>query len=102
MTAVDVTVRSEWLDFQALLRALTYRNVPKFSDRQVWANSVDPDQTQDLHFLSFCLHLLDQLICNKTMVFQFYCNYRNVLDVRIFRIFTAQIILKLGSAVAQW
>ena len=24
---------------------LTYRNVPKFSDRQVWANSVDPDQT---------------------------------------------------------
>ena len=22
-----------------------YRNVPKFSDRQVWANSVDPDQT---------------------------------------------------------
>ena len=24
---------------------LTYRNVPKFSDRQVWANSADPDQT---------------------------------------------------------
>ena len=22
-----------------------YRNVPKFSDRQVWANSADPDQT---------------------------------------------------------
>ena len=22
-----------------------YRNFPKFSDRQVWANSVDPDQT---------------------------------------------------------
>ena len=22
-----------------------YRNDPKFSDRQVWANSVDPDQT---------------------------------------------------------
>ena len=22
-----------------------YRTVPKFSDRQVWANSVDPDQT---------------------------------------------------------
>ena len=21
-----------------------YRNVPKFSDRQVWANSADPDQ----------------------------------------------------------
>ena len=24
---------------------LCYRNVPKFSDRQVWANSADPDQT---------------------------------------------------------
>ena len=23
----------------------TYRNVPKFLDRQVWANSADPDQT---------------------------------------------------------
>ena len=22
-----------------------YRNVPKFSDRQVWTNSADPDQT---------------------------------------------------------
>ena len=22
-----------------------YRNVPKFSDREVWANSADPDQT---------------------------------------------------------
>ena len=22
-----------------------YRNVPKFSERQVWANSADPDQT---------------------------------------------------------
>ena len=24
---------------------ITYRNYPKFSDRQVWANSVDPNQT---------------------------------------------------------
>ena len=24
----------------------TFRSVPKFLDRQVWANSVDPDQTQ--------------------------------------------------------
>ena len=24
---------------------VTYRNFPKFSDRQVWANSADPDQT---------------------------------------------------------
>ena len=26
-------------------RYLVYRNFPKFSDRQVWANSADPDQT---------------------------------------------------------
>ena len=25
--------------------ATSYRNDPKFSDRQVWANSADPDQT---------------------------------------------------------
>ena len=43
-----------------------YHNDLKFLDRQVWANTVDPDQTalllneqsdQDLHCLSFCLHL---------------------------------------------
>ena len=27
---------------------LYYRNDPKFSDRQVWANSADPDQTAPL------------------------------------------------------
>ena len=45
-----------------------YCNDPKFSDRQIWANSVDPDQTapdQDLH----CLPAI-------------------VSGVRIFRIFT--------------
>ena len=41
-----------------------YRNVPKFSDRQVWANSADPDQTapQGLHYLQFPLHFLDALL----------------------------------------
>ena len=41
------------------------RNVPKFSDRQVWANSADPDQTvsdQGLHCLQFRLHLLDAIL----------------------------------------
>ena len=39
-----------------------YHNVPKFSDRQVWANIVDSDQTaQDLHCLPFCLHLFGAL-----------------------------------------
>ena len=40
----------------------TYRNDPKIFDQQVWANTVDPDQTapdQGLHCLPFCLHLSD-------------------------------------------
>ena len=46
-----------------------YHNVPKFSDRQVWANSADPDRLlleeqsdQGLHYLQFPLHLLDALL----------------------------------------
>ena len=42
---------------------------PKFSDIQVWANSVDPDQTalqeqsdQGLHCLLFHLYLLDTVL----------------------------------------
>ena len=37
-----------------------YRNDPKFLDRQVWANSADPDQTADQHLdcLPFRLHLV--------------------------------------------
>ena len=42
---------------------------PKFSDRQVWANSADPDQTaprsspsnQGLHCLLFHLHVFDKI-----------------------------------------
>ena len=32
-------------DKSMLLPKIGYRNVPKFSDRQVWANSADPDKT---------------------------------------------------------
>ena len=45
-----------------------YHNDSKFSDRQVRANSVNPDQTalnktdQGLHCLPFCLHYLDTLL----------------------------------------
>ena len=48
---------TEWKDKQLL------RNDPKFSDRQVWANSADPDQTagQRLDCLPFRLHLLNAL-----------------------------------------
>ena len=43
-------------------------NVRKFLDRQVWANSADPDQTateqsdQGLHCLQFPLYRLDVLL----------------------------------------
>ena len=30
--------------YLGILRYVCYRNFPKFSDSQVWANSVDPDQ----------------------------------------------------------
>ena len=43
-----------------------YRNDPKFSDRYAWANSADPDQTdQGLHCLPFRLHRLDSLLCGR-------------------------------------
>ena len=46
-----------------ILQVRIYRNFPKFSDKQVWANSADPDQTdQDLHCLLFSLHLWDALL----------------------------------------
>ena len=57
-----------------------YRNDPKFSDGQVWANSVDPDQTaplgavwdQGLHGLPFLLHVLDILLFyGKATLFTF-------------------------------
>ena len=48
-----------------------YRNDPEFSDRQVWANSVEPDQTALFHCLLFRLHLLDLLLNGKAMLFKF-------------------------------
>ena len=60
--------------------SLFYRNDPKFLGRQVWENSVDPDQSskirveqsdQGLHCLSFHLHVLDALLYVKTTFFKF-------------------------------
>ena len=58
---------TEWKDKQLL------RNDPKFSDRQVWANSADPDQTADqrLDCLPFCLHLLNALLSGKAAMSKF-------------------------------
>ena len=38
-----------------------YHKVPKFSDREVWANSVDPPD-QGVHCLLFHLHLWNALL----------------------------------------
>ena len=71
--------------------SITYCDVPKFSDRQVWANSLDPDQTaprgngieeqsdQGLHCLPFCLHLLEALFYTKATLFDF-----RVITAKIF------------------
>ena len=50
-----------------MIREQTNSNDPKFSDRQAWANSVDPDHTapSPLHCLSFHLHLLDSLLYGR-------------------------------------
>ena len=45
---------------------LPYRNDPKVSDRYAWANSTDPDQTdQGLHCLPFCLYRWDSLLYGR-------------------------------------
>ena len=52
----------------------TNRNDPKFSDRHVWANNVDQDQTannKSLHCTLFCLHLLGALHYSKATLFKF-------------------------------
>ena len=46
-----------------------YRNFPKFSDRQVWANSADLEEQSDqgLHCLPFRLHRLDSLLYGRAI-----------------------------------
>ena len=74
-----------------------YHNCLKFSDRQVWVNSVDPDQTVPrgeelfdlgLHCLPFRVHLLDSLNYDGAIFFKFNDNYGKFLSVWIFRNFT--------------
>ena len=42
---VIIRVKMQLLSMVHKFIGVSYRNFPKFSDRQVWANSVDPDQT---------------------------------------------------------
>ena len=81
-----------------------YRNDLKFLDRQVWANSVDPDQTtvwsRGLHCLTLCLHVLDTLLYVKITFFKFEDNYSHFSGVLIVRIITVLLLMDLGASSA--
>ena len=51
-----------WL-FYEHFNKFRYRNIPKFSDRQVWANSVDPDQTAPRSLIRV------YTVCNSLCIF---------------------------------
>ena len=77
---------------------INYRNDPKFSDRKIWENSADPDQTeqsdQGLHCLLFRMHLLDTLLYGQTTLFKFQRYYGQFLSsVRSFRISTVYCVV---------
>ena len=61
--------RTIMVGWKLLISFWQYRNVPKFSDRQIWANRADPDQ--GLHCLPFRLHRLDSLLCGRATLFKF-------------------------------
>ena len=69
-----------WFCHAAAQFTTSYFNDPKFSDRQVWANNVDPDpkeqsdqeqSDQGPNCLLFHLHSLDALLYGKTTLFKF-------------------------------
>ena len=60
----------------------------KFSDRQIWANIVNPNQTapdQGLQCLSFRVHLSSALVfISQTKLFKVQDNYINVFVCQLF------------------
>ena len=50
-------------EMEELIDQLLYHSGPKFSDKQAYPNSADPDQTapQGLHCLLFHLHLFYEI-----------------------------------------
>ena len=63
------------------LIAVKYHNDPKFSDKYVWANNADPDQTE-LHCLLFILLLLQTFLCCKANLLYFKSDYSKTLGVQ--------------------
>ena len=59
----------------------------KFSDKQIWANIVNPNKTapdQGLQCLSFCVHLSSALVFSRTKLFKVQDNYINVFVCQLF------------------
>ena len=59
----------------------------KFSDRQIWANIVNPNQTspdQGLWCLSFHEHLSSALVFSQTKLFKVQDNYINAFVCQLF------------------
>ena len=71
-----------------------YHNDPKFSDRQVWANSAEEQSDQGLHCLQFRLHLLEALLYGIPSCSNFRVVTANFSNVQIFRIFTVSFRLR--------
>ena len=60
-------------------------NNPKYSDRQIWLNNVDTDQTAPSSMIRvFCLHLLGPLPYGRTTLLKVYNYYSSFWDVQNF------------------
>ena len=74
---------------------IKYHNDPKFSDRQVYANSVDPDQKNQsdkaLHCLLFRLFHLKALLYAPMVKPPFSNCTANCSGVRVFRFFNMEL-----------
>ena len=94
----EVSQQSTPSPIKAMLKAIlsycrnqNYHNVPKFSDRHVWANSADPDRSSLIRVYTVCNfgHIFWVHYCLvKPSCSNFRVITANFLGVRIFRIFT--------------
>ena len=94
------------LRFIANGRNIDYRNFPKFSDRQVWTNSVDPDQTAPRLLLERNSLIRVYTVCHSIWTFysiveppcsKFRVITANFSGVRNFRICT--VVIKSGETI---
>ena len=74
-----------------------------FSDRQIWTNSADQDQTEGgavwsgPHCLPFCLHLLYTFLYGKNKLFKFPYSYNMFRMSECFEFFTVNWLTKVSE-----